>query len=140
MCANLIFCSFFYYQKRIFRSSFFSFFCVRDVYKRESLLLCMGWSSVNWIVRSQRVFYCSVAHVRVERSQVEFIFDVERWGFYMGQFKPTIIIQLKGKKKSLYLISNQVFQLCFVTVFIFYFQDFVFENMKKENNFFVFLK
>ena len=99
VCANLIFCSFFYYQKRIFRSSFFSFFCVRDVYKRESLLLCMGWSSVNWIVRSQGVFYCSVAHVRVERSQVEFIFDVERWGFYMGQFKPTIIIQLKGKKK-----------------------------------------
>ena len=34
-------------------SVFFLFFCVRDVYKRESSLLCMGWSSVNWIVRSQ---------------------------------------------------------------------------------------
>ena len=102
-------------------SVFFLFFCVRDVYKRESLLLCMGWSSVNWIVRSQGVFYCSVAHVRVERSQVEFIFDVERWGFYMGQFKPTIIIQLKGKKKFIAYFKSGLEKLCFVTVFIFYF-------------------
>ena len=105
-------------------SVFFLLFGVRDVYKRESLLLCMGWSSVNWIVRSQGVFYCSVAHVRVERSQVEFIFDVERWGFYMGQFKPTIIIQLKGKKKKFIAYFKSGLEVMFCSCFYFLFSRF----------------
>lgn len=40
-------------------------------------------------MRSQKVFSCSVAHVRGDRSRSNLFFEVERWGFYMGQFKPT---------------------------------------------------
>ena len=98
------------YQKKKKKGSFgllSLFFCVRDVYEGESLLLCMGWSSVNWIVRSQKVFTCSVAHVRVERSQSNLLLRWKGWDSIWASLSPQIIIQLKEKKKVYSLFQTR---------------------------------